>query len=30
MNKLNIVGIGPGAREYLTLNAVETIENQMY
>ena len=26
MNKLNIVGIGPGAREYLTLNAVETIE----
>lgn len=26
MNKLNIVGIGPGAREYLTLNALKTIE----
>lgn len=26
MNKLNIVGIGPGARKYLTLNAIDTIE----
>ena len=27
MNKMNIVGIGPGDREYLTLGAIETIEN---
>ena len=26
MNKMNIVGIGPGDREYLTLGAIETIE----
>lgn len=27
MNKMNIVGIGPGDREYLTLLAIETIES---
>lgn len=27
MNKMNIVGIGPGDREYLTLGAIETIES---
>ena len=27
MNKMNIVGIGPGDRQYLTLLAIETIEN---
>ncbi|MDY2744958.1 cobalt-precorrin-7 (C(5))-methyltransferase [Methanosphaera sp.] len=26
-NKMNIVGIGPGAREYLTLKALDVIEN---
>lgn len=26
-NKMNIVGIGPGAKEYLTLGVVELIEN---
>ena len=26
-NKMNIVGIGPGAKEYLTLKAVDVIEN---
>lgn len=27
MNKMNVVGIGPGDREYLTLLAIDTIEN---
>ena len=27
MNLMNIVGIGPGDKKYLTLNAIETIEN---
>lgn len=27
MNKMNIVGIGPGDKEYLTLGAIETIES---
>ncbi|MDO5851347.1 MAG: precorrin-6y C5,15-methyltransferase (decarboxylating) subunit CbiE [Methanobacteriaceae archaeon] len=27
INKLNIVGIGPGSEEYLTFKAVKTIEN---
>lgn len=27
MNKMNIVGIGPGSKEYLTLGAIEIIEN---
>ncbi len=27
MNKMNIVGIGPGSREYLTVGALDIIEN---